>query len=158
MFSFLTTKAAHDAPAPHQRPGAPAPAAEEPQSPLHVSGAGRPFASMSDGVDARPAATAEGLRDAVKRGDAAALRSLLAAGVPPGGTDTTGHTLLHVACLFDRGECAAVLLEAGADAGVRNAAGETPLDVAPPALAARLRARAAELAAAAAAAHAAGAA
>ena len=46
--------------------------------------------------------------------------------------DSSGMTLLHLACLFNRATAVETLLELGADPELRNAQGETAMDVAPP--------------------------
>ena len=65
-----------------------------------------------------------------------AIRSGL---VDVNGKDSSGMTLLHLACLFNRASAVETLLELGADPELRNAQGETATDVAPttPAFASR---------------------
>ncbi len=52
--------------------------------------------------------------------------------------DRTGYTLLHMAAMFNRQDMVAYLVNAGADINAKNAAGESPLDLAPPALALKM--------------------
>jgi len=77
--------------------------------------------------------TNAGAREAVKANDAAALDAILRSGlVDVNGKDSSGMTLLHLACLFNRASAVETLLELGADPELRNAQGETATDVAPP--------------------------
>lgn len=77
--------------------------------------------------------TNAGAREAVKANDAAALDAILRSGlVDVNGKDSSGMTLLHLACLFNRATAVETLLELGADPELRNAQGETAMDVAPP--------------------------
>ena len=133
------------APPPPAAAAKPKPAAAAPSKPSSF----QPFSFGS----VQPAAanavyekSGEGLRDAIKAGDVAGANGLLAQGVDPNYVDAQGMSLLHVAALFNAGDIALALLSAGANAGARNAQGETPLEVAPVALAHRLKARAEELA------------
>ena len=76
--------------------------------------------------------TNAGAREAVKANDAAALDAILRSGlVDVNGKDSSGMTLLHLACLFNRASAVETLLELGADPELRNAQGETATDVAP---------------------------
>ena len=76
----------------------------------------------------------EGLRNAVKDGDFAAVTQLLE--VDPGLATYTDRqmSMLHLACIFDNSDIALALVEAGADPNVQDQASETPLDLAPPSL------------------------
>ena len=75
--------------------------------------------------------TTAGAREAVKANDAAALDAVLRSGlVDVNGKDSSGMTLLHLACLFNRASAVEVLLERGADPEIRNAQGETATEVA----------------------------
>ena len=77
--------------------------------------------------------TNAGAREAVKANAAAALDAILRSGlVDVNGKDSSGMTLLHLACLFNRATAVETLLELGADPELRNAQGETATDVAPP--------------------------
>jgi hypothetical protein len=136
------------APAPAPAAPKPSPAAKPPgffPFSTSTSGGGGAASGASGGAAAYPH-TGEGLRDAIKAGDAPGAAALLAAGVDANFVDAQGMTLLHVAAVFNAGGIALALLEAGAAVDTRNAQGETPLDCAPPSLAHRLRARAQELA------------
>jgi len=73
-------------------------------------------------------------RDAIKNGDVNGVTKLLAAGADPCYIDHTGNSLLHLAAMFDRYDIAKQLVERGAKLHEKNPAGETPLDLAPPAL------------------------
>jgi ankyrin repeat protein len=139
-----------DKPAAAPRPAGPSPTKPPPQQTQAAAAAPKPAARPSSftpfgaqAAAARPAyeRTGEGLRDAIKARDVDGVRSLLAAGVAPTYVDAQGMSLLHVACLFDAGDIAVALLEAGAGSSAPNGQGETPLDVAPAALAMRLRGR-----------------
>ena len=78
-----------------------------------------------------PAAAADGpLVDAVKAGDASAVRSLLADGVSVSTAEVDGTTVLHWAAHHDRQEIAGLLLEAGATVDATNRYGVTPLALA----------------------------
>ena len=78
-------------------------------------------------------------REAVKANDGDALRRVLARGAfDINARDTSGMTLLHLACVLNRARVVETLLAHGADPEVRNAQGETARDVAPPTLARRL--------------------
>ncbi|XP_065850777.1 uncharacterized protein [Euphorbia lathyris] len=73
----------------------------------------------------------EGLREAIKSGDTAAVKKLLTEGVDANYHDKQGLSLLHLAALFNRTDIAFILMEYGASLDYRNAQGETPLDCAP---------------------------
>src|SRR5262245_55325416 len=70
------------------------------------------------------------LLDAVKAGDAAAARTLLARGGDPNSADADGSTVLHFAVENDETELIQALLTAGARARVANRHGVTPLHLA----------------------------
>ena len=82
-------------------------------------------------------------RDAIKNNDSAGVVQLLAAGADAKYVDHTGNSLLHLAAMFDRFDIAKSLLNAGASLTIKNPAGETPLDIAPPAMQHKLQALAA---------------
>jgi ankyrin repeat protein len=68
------------------------------------------------------------LADAVRDGDAARTRELLAAGVDPDGYDDEGNSPLHIAVLQNHLKLVEILLDAGADIDrPRTGAGDTPL-------------------------------
>ncbi|EEF46179.1 vacuolar protein sorting-associated protein 27 [Ricinus communis] len=73
----------------------------------------------------------EGLREAIKNGDTAAVKKLLSEGVDANYRDKQGLSLLHLAALFNRTDIAFILMESGASLAYKNAQGETPLDCAP---------------------------
>ena len=70
------------------------------------------------------------LADAVQRGDAAAVRSLLALGVDVDARQGDGATALHWAAYLDAAGTAATLIGAGADVQAANDLGVTPLALA----------------------------
>lgn len=75
--------------------------------------------------------TGEGIWEAIKNDDAAAVKDLLATGVDPNHRDKQGMSLLHLAAVFNCTEIAFLLMDAGASVDAKNAQGETPLDCAP---------------------------
>ncbi|GAQ86281.1 hypothetical protein KFL_002800110 [Klebsormidium nitens] len=81
----------------------------------------------------------EGLREAVKRGDASGVRSLLAKGVEPSYVDRQGMSLLHLAAMFNQTDIAFMLIDAGASVSAKNGQGETPLDCAPATLSNKIK-------------------
>jgi ankyrin repeat protein len=85
------------------------------------------------GVAAFPfeaAAQEAGLADAVRCGDAAAVRSLLARNADVNATQGDGATALHWAAYLDDAETAAELIRAGANVQAANDFGVTPLALA----------------------------
>jgi Ankyrin repeats (many copies) len=81
----------------------------------------------------------EQCRDAVKNKDRAGVKQLLAAGAKATYVDRTGNSLLHLAALFNCFEIAEMLVAGGASLNLKNPSGETPLDIAPPSMAHRLK-------------------
>ncbi|PON97154.1 Notch [Trema orientale] len=81
----------------------------------------------------------EGLREAIKNGDTAAVKKLLSQGVDANYQDKQGLSLLHVAAVFNRTEIAFALMDSGANLNYKNAQGETPLDCAPATLQYKMR-------------------
>ncbi|KAJ4708878.1 vacuolar protein sorting-associated protein 27 isoform X1 [Melia azedarach] len=81
----------------------------------------------------------EGLREAIKNGDTAAVKKLLSEGVDANFHDKQGMSLLHLAALFNRTDIAFTLMECGASMDYKNAQGETPLDCAPATLQYKMR-------------------
>lgn len=73
----------------------------------------------------------EGLREAIKNGDTAAVKKLLSEGVDANYHDKQGLSVLHLAALFNQTDIVFTLMECGASLGYKNAQGETPLDCAP---------------------------
>jgi hypothetical protein len=90
--------------------------------------------------------TGEGLREAIKNGDARAVRNLLSQGVNPNYRDKQGFTVLHLAALFNQTEIALILMDNGADVEIKNPQGETALDCAPTMLQYKMRERIKEIA------------
>src|SRR5262245_50964159 len=68
--------------------------------------------------------------DAVRRGDAAALRGLIQKKVPVTPAEADGTTALHLAVLGDRLDLVQALLKAGAAANAATRYGVTPLALA----------------------------
>lgn len=84
----------------------------------------------TDNEGAEGATERQQLSDAINRGDAAALLALLedeAVAACLNDPNREGDTPLHLASLYGQAECVRVLLEAGADAGVRDPDASTPL-------------------------------
>ena len=79
---------------------------------------------------AAPAAGQEPLAEAVRAGDAAAVRSLLDQGVSPRTAEIDGTTTLHWAVHHDHVDVAGLLLDAGAAVDAANRYGVTPLALA----------------------------
>ncbi|EPS58612.1 hypothetical protein M569_16201, partial [Genlisea aurea] len=75
--------------------------------------------------------TGEGLREAIKNGDAAAAKKLLSQGVDANYHDKQGSSLLHLAAVFNRTEIVFALIDHGASLNSKNSQGETPIDCAP---------------------------
>lgn len=105
-----------------------------------------PIASTFSGFGGYPSASApaaaydlngdlnEQCRDAIKNGDLAGVKKLVAAGANVRYVDRTGNTFVHLAAMFNRGDMVSVLVDAGADVMTKNQHGETAIDLAPPAL------------------------
>ncbi|XP_038712304.1 uncharacterized protein LOC120006359 isoform X2 [Tripterygium wilfordii] len=81
----------------------------------------------------------EGLREAIKIGDTAAVKKLLSEGVDANYHDKQGSSLLHLGALFNRTDIVFTLMEHGASLDSKNAQGETPLDCAPATLQYKMR-------------------
>ncbi|KAL9268669.1 Ankyrin repeat and SAM domain-containing protein [Drosera capensis] len=73
----------------------------------------------------------EGLREAIKNGDIAAVEELLDKGVDSNYCDKQGFSLLHLAALFNQTDIVFALMDCGARLDSKNSQGETPLDCAP---------------------------
>ncbi|PRW58881.1 ankyrin repeat [Chlorella sorokiniana] len=69
----------------------------------------------------------ESILTCAKNNDAAGIRVLVEAGVPPQFCNQIGQTALHVAALWGSVEAAKELLDQGADVNCENARGSTPL-------------------------------
>ncbi len=67
------------------------------------------------------------LLDAAELGDLQSVRTWIARGLDVNSSDELGNTLLMIACHFGRQDVATDLLEAGADIGRRNRAGDDAL-------------------------------
>ncbi|XP_020536634.1 hepatocyte growth factor-regulated tyrosine kinase substrate isoform X2 [Jatropha curcas] len=63
----------------------------------------------------------EGLREAIKNGDTAAVKKLLCEGVDANYRDKQGLSVLHLAALFNRTDIAFTLMESGASLDYKNA-------------------------------------
>jgi ankyrin repeat protein len=71
--------------------------------------------------------------------DAKAVKHLLAERPDlVGYTDRQAESMLHLAAIFNLTDIALALVNAGADADVKNSHNESPLDIAQPALRAKL--------------------
>ncbi|PKA52298.1 1-phosphatidylinositol-3-phosphate 5-kinase [Apostasia shenzhenica] len=81
----------------------------------------------------------EGLREAIKNSDTAAVRKLLREGVDANYCDKQGMTLLHLAAVFNQTDIVFILMGHGASVERKNAQGETALDCAPAMLQYRMR-------------------
>lgn len=81
-------------------------------------------------ASAAASASERPLIEAVRAGDAGAVRGLLARGADPGAPETDGTTALHWAAHHDHGEIAGLLLDAGAAVDAANRYGVTPLTLA----------------------------
>ncbi|KAI3851687.1 hypothetical protein MKX03_022332 [Papaver bracteatum] len=81
----------------------------------------------------------EGLREAIKNSDTAAVRKLLNEGVDANYCDKQGLSLLHLAALFNQTEIAFILMDNGANLEYKNQQGETAFDCAPTTLQYRMK-------------------
>ena len=82
----------------------------------------------------------QGMRLAIKNGDLIVVQQILDLDKKLGRyVDSAGQSMLHLACIFSHTEIAMLLLDVGADPEIRNAHGETAFDLAPPALAQKMR-------------------
>jgi ankyrin repeat protein len=91
--------------------------------------AGLVSASFACAVAVAATAATRGM-GAVRRGDAAALRTLIQKKAPVGGAEADGTTALHVAVTHDQLEIVQALLKAGAPANAATRYGVTPLTLA----------------------------
>lgn len=83
--------------------------------------------------------TGEGLREAIKNVDIAAVKKLLNEGVDANYCDKQGLSLLHLAALFNQTDIAFALMDYGASLDCKNSQGETPLECAPATLEYKMR-------------------
>lgn len=90
-----------------------------------------PSASESDKPKADYEVNGEGLREAIKNGDIAAVKDLLDKGVDSNYCDKQGFSLLHLAAVFNQTDITFALMDYGAKLDCKNSQGETPLDCAP---------------------------
>ncbi|CAI8610904.1 unnamed protein product [Vicia faba] len=81
----------------------------------------------------------EGLREAIKNGDIAAVKKLLNEGVDANYRDKQGLSVLHLAAVFNHTDIVFILMDSGASLEYKNAQGETPLDCAPVTLQFKMR-------------------
>ena len=89
------------------------------------------------------AANGEGLRDAIKNGDADGVKTVLdAAKECANYKDHQDQSMLHIAAIFNHTRIVDLLLEAGADPTVKNSENETAIDVAAPTLKRKMKAAA----------------
>ncbi|KAI4344678.1 hypothetical protein L6164_011877 [Bauhinia variegata] len=99
--------------------------------------------TFNNGTSDRPQsdneANGEGLREAIKNGDIAAVKKLLNQGVDANYRDKQGLSLLHLAALFNQTDIVFILMDSGASLEYKNAQGETPLDCAPATLQYKMR-------------------
>ncbi|KAF7837608.1 Vacuolar protein sorting-associated protein 27 [Senna tora] len=98
---------------------------------------------VTSGASNRPQieyeANGEGLREAIKNGDVAAVKKLLNEGVDANYRDKQGLSLLHLAAVFNQTDIVFILMDSGASLQYKNAQGETPLDCAPATLQYKMR-------------------
>jgi ankyrin repeat protein len=124
------------APAPKPQPKA-ASAAAASSSFSGFSGFGSPPSSQSFSLSGN---LNENCRDAVKAKSEEGVRQLLAAKANAQYADRQGMTLLHLAAMFNETGIVNLLIDNGANIhAVNPATKETPLDVAPPALASKMK-------------------
>ncbi len=87
------------------------------------------------------ASDGEGLREAIKAGDLAGVRQVLRQDASTANyEDRQGQSMLHLAAIFNNADIAVALIQAGGAVSKANGQGESPLDLAPPALANKMRA------------------
>jgi hypothetical protein len=122
-------------PAPEKKTAAPVSKAQSSTQTTTFSG----FGASSAGKYDLKGDLNEQARDAIKNGDFAGLQKLLQAGADPRYCDRTGNTLVHLAALFNHENMVNFLVKQGADVWVKNPSGETAIDVAQPALGAKMK-------------------
>ncbi|XP_009369742.1 vacuolar protein sorting-associated protein 27 [Pyrus x bretschneideri] len=94
---------------------------------------------ISDKTQTDYEASGEGMREAIKNSDVAAVKKLLSEGVDANYHDKQGLSLLHLAAVFNQTEIVFTLMDGGARLDYKNAQGETPLDCAPATLQYKMR-------------------
>ncbi|CAI9090752.1 OLC1v1025584C3 [Oldenlandia corymbosa var. corymbosa] len=87
--------------------------------------------ATNDNLEMDYEASGEGMREAIKNGDTAAVKKLLNQGVDANFCDKQGLSLLHLAAVFNKTDIAFALMDHGANVHFKNSQGETPLDCAP---------------------------
>lgn len=100
---------------------------------------GQAYNGASDNSQMNYESNGEGLREAIKNGDAAAVKKLLSQGVDANYHDKQGSSLLHLAAVFNQTEIVFTLMDSGGSLNYKNAQGETPLDCAPVTLQYKMR-------------------
>lgn len=98
------------------------------QPQVHARSASESFAAHESTTT--QAKGGDALVKAVRSGDVAAVRALLASGVRPDAQDSEGNLALSWAVRFDRPEIITALLDAGANVNARESDGDTPLMIA----------------------------
>lgn len=107
--------------------------------PSSVFNRGQVYNGTSDNSQMDYEPSGEGMREAIKNGDTAAVKKLLGQGVDANYHDKQGSSLLHLAAVFNQTEIAFALMDSGASLNYKNAQGETPLDCAPVTLQFKMR-------------------
>ncbi|XP_024028487.1 hepatocyte growth factor-regulated tyrosine kinase substrate isoform X2 [Morus notabilis] len=100
---------------------------------------GQAYNGTSDNSQMNYESNGEGLREAIKNGDTAAVKKLLSQGVDANYHDKQGSSLLHLAAVFNQTEIVFTLMDSGGSLYYKNAQGETPLDCAPVTLQYKMR-------------------
>lgn len=121
--------AASSTQAKRQAPAGSQPAAAAPSAFMGFGGSSRPTTTYNLKGDLN-----EQIREAVKAQDVEGVKLLLGAGADAKYVDRTGNTLCHLAAMFNRFDILQLLGEKAASFWVKNPAGETAVDLAPPAL------------------------
>uniref|UniRef100_A0A803QUA2 FYVE-type domain-containing protein n=1 Tax=Cannabis sativa TaxID=3483 RepID=A0A803QUA2_CANSA len=113
--------------------------------PSSVFNPGQVYNGMSNKSQMDYDVNGEGMREAIKNGDTAAVKKLLSQGVDANYHDKQGLSLLHLAAVFNQTEIVFSLMDSGANLNYKNAQGETPLDCAPATLQYKMREKIKEL-------------
>ncbi|KAK4771710.1 hypothetical protein SAY86_013485 [Trapa natans] len=90
---------------------------------LHISTTGQEMDSNSENLKMDYEANGEGLREAIKNDDIAAVKKLLKEGVNANYRDKQRMSLLHLAAVFNRTDIAFILMDCGASTDYQNAQG-----------------------------------